>query len=94
MKKTISIVLTIIMLLGTFGSINAFAAEEKYPPLESGRYDDFDVLSKYQYNVVGHGSEIFALNEIHSARIKPVPVSLTESEDKQIIDDYRTLYSD
>lgn len=27
MKKIISIVLTIIMLLGTFGSINAFAAE-------------------------------------------------------------------
>ena len=80
MKKTISIVLTIIMLLGTFGSINAFAAEEKYPPLENGRYDDFDVLSKYQYNVVGHGSEIFALNEILSARIKPAPVSLTETE--------------
>lgn len=94
MKKTISIVLTIIMLLGTFGSINAFAAEEKYPPLENGRYDDFDVLSKYQYNVVGHGSEIFALNEILSARIKPAPVSLTESEEKEIVDDYRTLYSD
>ncbi len=94
MKKTISIVLTIIMLLGTLGSISAFAAEGEYPPIESGRYDDFDVLNKYQYNIVGHGSEIFALNEILSARSKPVSISLTESEEKEIIDDYRLLYSD
>lgn len=93
-EKTISIVLTIIMLLGTLGSISAFAAEGEYPPLESGRYDDFDVLNKYQYNIVGHGSEIFALNEILSARSKPVSISLTESEEKEIIDDYRLLYSD
>lgn len=93
-EKTISIVLTIIMLLGTLGSISAFAAEGEYPPIESGRYDDFDVLNKYQYNIVGHGSEIFALNEILSARNKPVSISLTESEEKEIIDDYRLLYSD
>lgn len=93
-EKTISIVLTIIMLLGTLGSISAFAAEGEYPPIESGRYDDFDVLNKYQYNIVGHGSEIFALNEILSARSKPVSISLTESEEKEIIDDYRLLYSD
>lgn len=93
-EKTISIVLTIIMLLGTLGSISAFAAEGEYPPIESGRYDDFDVLNKYQYNIVGHGSEIFALNEILSARSKPVSISVTESEEKEIIDDYRLLYSD
>lgn len=92
--KTISIVLTLIMLLGTLGSISAFAVEGEYPPIESGQYDDFDVLNKYQYNIVGHGSEIFALNEILSARNKPVSISLTESEEKEIIDDYRLLYSD
>lgn len=93
-EKTISIVLTIIMLLGTLGSISAFAAEGEYPPIESGRYDDFDMLSKYQYNIVGHGSEIFALNEILLARIKPTSISLAELEENEIIDDYRLLYSD
>lgn len=95
-EKTISIVLTIIMLFSVLdsSSINIFAAEEEYTPLESGRYDDFDMLSKYQYNIVGHGSEIFALNEILLARIKPTSISLAELEENEIIDDYRLLYSD
>lgn len=95
-EKTISIALTIIMLFSVLdsSSINIFAAEEEYTPLESGRYDDFDMLSKYQYNIVGHGSEIFALNEILLARIKPTSISLAELEENEIIDDYRLLYSD
>lgn len=93
MKKIVSMVLMIMTLLFTFSSINVFAAEEKYPPVESGVYKDYEILSEYQYNVMGHGSEIFDFDEILSVRIKPIVLSISESEENEIINDYRTLYN-
>ncbi len=49
MKKTISIILSTLMVFSTLGSTTAFAVGEKVAPVKSGRYHDYSKLNNYLF---------------------------------------------
>lgn len=86
LTKCVSVILAVVMLISAAGCINAFAAGEKYPPLETQDMCDTRLFDSYRFTVAGRDCEPGGLDDIPMLKAEAKPIDLEIAD--QIIADW------